>query len=210
MITTKENVSLIAPELLAQIYGQYQKIRCYISELTDNIITVEDKEYIYEVQEGDEIEDVIDGLYTMINDDPDAIVSAVNSTETYIDIIGKTSNPFIVTTPTTENIQTAVPSSLWDLFELDIDDIVSEDTFTGQIERAQRYLMAHLLTIQSKLAKASLTSSEKVGDVSVTYADPLSIEGLGLTGYGLIYLGIYKSKRRLQSIEASLKNYKEY
>lgn len=208
MITTKENVALIAPELLAQIYGQYQKTRCYISELTDNIITVEDKEYIYEVQEGDTVEDVIEELYTMINDDPDAIVSAVNSTETYIDIIGKESNPFTVSTPTTENIQEAVPSSLWDLFTLDIDDIVSEDTFTGQIERAQRYLMAHLLTIQSKLAKASLNSNEKVGDVSVTYADPLSPEGLGLTGYGLVYLGIYKSKRRLQSIESSLKNYK--
>lgn len=208
MITTKENVSLIAPELLAQIYGQYQKTRCYISELTDNVITVEDKEYIYEVQEGDTVEDVIEDLYTMINDDPDAIVSAVNSSETYIDIIGKESNPFTVSTPTTENIQEAVPSSLWDLFTLDIDDIVSEDTFTGQVERAQRYLIAHLLTIQSKLSKASLNSNEKVGDISVTYADPLSPEGLGLTGYGLIYLSIYKSKRRLQSIESSLKNYK--
>jgi len=75
-------------------------------------------------------------------------------------------------------------------------------------EIAQRYLMAHILTLQNlQMNQIRIASSEKVGDISVNYADPLSAEGLGLTGYGMFYKGILLRQRRVNYIPASLKNY---
>ena len=205
--TTKQNVSLIAPELLNQIYGVSQKTRVYILDITSNNLTIDDKEYIYEVQSEDTIQDVIDGLIELIENDEDSIVEVVNTQSNYFDLVGILKESFTVSQPVSENLQTAVSPYLWDLFAEDIVNIVNEDTFVAEIERAQRYLMAHLLTLSKMLQNLSGASSEKVGDVSITYADPLSSEGLASTGYGLIYKGIYLKQRKVRYIPASLKNF---
>lgn len=214
ILTTKENVSLIAPELLSLIYGQYQKTRIYIQQLTNNTVTIslDDyfKEYTYEVQEDETIEDLIDNLIEIINADEERIINVVNSTSTYFDVIGLDSNPFNISTPINENIQEAIPASLWDLLIEDVNLMVNEETFVEEIERAQRYLMAHLLTITRRLKNTSMTTSEKVGDISVSYADPLSSEGMSLTGYGLVFRGIFLRQRRIKFTPASLKNYLDY
>jgi hypothetical protein len=66
METTKERVLTIAPELIYYVNGQTQKTRVYINSTSDNILTVDDKEYFYEVQGSDTVtsEDCI--LYPLL------------------------------------------------------------------------------------------------------------------------------------------------
>jgi len=197
--TTKQKVTLIAPELIKLINGVTQKTRCYIQSPNEFVIQINDKTYMYEVQEDDTIEDIIEGLITDINEDEDAIVAVVDSGSSYFDIRGLYTDAFTVTGVTTETLIEAVDTELWDLYAEDIANLVNEDSFKSEIERGQRYLMAHMLTLYTmKLGGQRATNSEKVGDISVQYADPTSEEGLGLTGYGVIYKGIYLKNRRLQ------------
>lgn len=208
LLTTQANVSLIAPELLAYIYGQAQKTRIYVQSTSDNVLKINDKTYTYDVQPTDDITDVIDGLIALIVDDTYAEVGVVNTTDEYFDVVGLDYTAYTVYSPTSVNILEAVSDALFTLIGEDVDDMVNEDTFVSQIERAQRYLIAHLLKLHSQaLGSIQALSSEKVGDISVSYADPMSDEGLGLTGYGVIYKGIYLKQRRIQYIPASLKNY---
>jgi hypothetical protein len=214
METTKERVLTIAPELIYYINGQTQKTRVYINSTSDNILTVDDKEYIYEVQDGDTVTEVIEGLIELVTNDEEAIIGVVNDTNTYFDIRGLYTLPFVVTTPTvTETLQDSIPDSLWEIISEDVELLVNENTFanTDMIERGQRYLMAHLISMAKKgLGNIVGVTSENVGDISVSYADPLSEEGLSLSGYGLIYKGIYLKNRRIGIIPASLKNYNTY
>ena len=198
LTTTKEKVALIAPELLELIHGVAQKTRLYVQDTTQNTVTIDDKEYTYEVQEDDTIEDIISGLMELIDNDEDAIVSVVNDSETYFDIRGLYLESYSISGLTYEITIPSIPDSLWELFAEDIANVVNEDTFKDEIERAQRYLMAHMLTLKnSGLNNMAGVNSERVGDISVQYSDPMSQEGLGLTGYGLIYKGIWLKQRRV-------------
>lgn len=212
--TTKERVLTIAPELIYYVNGQTQKTRVYINSTSDNILTVDDKEYIYQLQLDDTVTDVIEGLIDLVTNDEESIVGVVNDSNTYFDIRGLYTLPFVVSTPTvTETLQDAIPDSLWELIAEDVELLVNKDTFanTDMIERGQRYLMAHLISMAKKgLGNIIGVTSEKVGDISVSYADPLSPEGLSLTGYGITYKGIYLKNRRIGFTPSSLKNYNTY
>ena len=199
MLTTKENVLTIAPQLHNLIYGTPQKTRIYVQNLNDNTLIVDDVEYIYEVEEGDTIADIISGLVELIDADEAPIVTVVNETTTYFDVRGVYTVPYVISEPTHEILVESLPDNLWDLFSEDVESIVNEDTFVDMVERAQRYLMAHLLTIYSmNTLSNSVLSSEKVGDISVSYADPLSDEAISATGFGAIYHGIYMKNRRIR------------
>jgi hypothetical protein len=203
MEATKAQVKLIAPELASIIDGIPQKTRIYISELTDNVVTIDDVEYIYTVQEGDTTAEVLSGLVTILNETVDPIVTVVNvnSNDLYFDVRGVYNDTYTVSTPSlTTVLINAVPSSLWDMFEADIDGIVNINTFVSDIPRAQRYLMAHMLTLNKMSTMSATVSSETVGNVSVTYADPLSDEALGSTKYGMIYRGIYLKQRIIRFV----------
>lgn len=198
----KSAVKLIAPELTALIDGSPQLTRVPIEELGDKTLIIDDKEYFYEMQQGYGIEDLIAGLVELIQAEDIPQVEVVNVQDEYFDIRGMDDIAFTAETaddPQPYNISEAVSADLWDLFWEDVQEIVNEDTFTGHIDRARRYLMAHLLTMHDSVKGShAAATSEKVGDVAVTYADPLSKEGMSLTKYGRVYRGIYLSNRRIR------------
>lgn len=206
MLATKAEVKLIAPELTSVIDGKAQKTRVYIQELTDNIITVDDVEYVYDVQPEDTIEDVMLGLKALIDADTAPIVTVVNThVETddtcYLDLRGVYNEAYNVSTPAvTLILEEAVPTAIWDLFAADIDVLINENTFLAEISRGQRYLMAHMLTINSLNSNQPALTSESTGDISLSYADPMSEELLSITKYGRIYTGILFKNRRINFI----------
>lgn len=206
MITTKAEVLLIAPELSSVVNGTSQKTRVYIQSLADNIIEINDTEYIYDVQIDDTVEDIMIGLVALIAADPLAIVTTVNThVETddtcYLDLRGVYNDVYTVSKPAVTLVtEEAVPTLLWDLFAADIDALVNAETFLAEISRGQRYLMAHMLTINSLNANQPALTSESTGDISLSYADPLAEELLSTTKYGRIYTGILFKNRRINFI----------
>ena len=57
---------------------------------------------------------------------------------------------------------------------------------------AHSLLTAHLLTLSNKGGATNVTS-EKVGDLSVSYADPTADQGLESTAYGSMFVQLRKS-----------------
>jgi len=205
MLATKAEVKLIAPELTSIIDGKAQKTRVYIQSLTDNIVEINDVEYLYDVQPEDTIEDVALGLKALIDADPLPVVTVVNThyeeDASYLDFRGVYNDTYAVTKPAvTLVLEEAVPTQLWDLFAADIDALINDDTYISEISRAQRYLMAHMLTINSLNSNQPALTSESTGDISLSYADPLAEDLLSTTKYGRIYLGIYFKNRRLRYV----------
>ena len=199
ILTTKTNVLLIASELAGAINGTPQTTRCFINNLVGNTLTVEGREYIYELQPGDNVLEIIAGLKVLIDADPEPIVEVVNTQSSYLDIRGILTQPFDVTLPAvSQTIVEASPDDLWELFALDVDDTVSEDTFKAEIEKSQRYLMAHLFAMNDLDPEQGTLSSETVGSVSVGYQDPLSASGLSMTKYGIIYKQLLYKNRRIR------------
>lgn len=224
-LTTKANVLAIAPDLADVINGRPQTTRCFILELTDNTITVAGREYIYAVQPEDTTAEIIAGLGALIEADEDPIVEVPNVQDEYLDLRGVLTSPFEVTLPAvSQTIVEASPDTLWELFALDVSDTVwgnrppppppppppattdpflcmalpPQGTFSGEIERSQRYLMAHLLKVNEMIAEQGSLSSESVGSVSVSYVDPLSDNGLSMTRYGLQYKQLRNKHQRIR------------
>jgi len=198
-MSLKSEVAAIAPELAYLIYGRPQKDRVLIQSLEDNTLTIDDVEYIYEVQLEDTIEDIIDGLIALVEGAEVPQVTVVNRQAGYFDIRGVTNDVFNTTTPSASyTLETAVPEILWDLLEEDAESIINETTFKAEIQRARRYFMAHMLTSHRLGNIDSGMISQSVGQVSVTYANPR--EEFSKTAYGSIYFRIYLDNRRMKIV----------
>lgn len=195
-MSLKSEVAAIAPELTSLIYGTPQKTRILIQDLTDFTLVIDDAEYIYEVQPDDTVTDIVNGLVDLIEAEELPIVSVVNVQASYFDIRGVSNVPFVVSSPASEILEVAVPETLWDILLEDAEDIINEDTFKAEINRAQRYFMAHMLTMHKDGNADAGVSSQAVGSVSVSYATPTN--EYSKTRYGAIYYRIYLDNRRIK------------
>lgn len=191
----KDQVKLIAPELTPYVDGVNQVTRVPVLSTATDTLSVNGREYIAE--DTGSVAAIIADLTEQIGLDEEAEVSVLNVQAAYFDITSP--DPFTVTLPEQAyTLLEPVPTGLWDLLEADVDIIVNDNTFTGQVERAARYLMAHLLKFHVDSTTRTLASSETVGGTSISFADPLSAEGTSLTKYGVIYRSIFLANRRIK------------
>ena len=194
----KDKVYAIAPELHGSIYGTPQKTRVYFQDLHELTLEINDREYIYALQPADTIVDVMLGFKDLIDNDPAPIATVVNVNENdvYFDLRGVLTDPFTVNPMNNTLIIPPIPTELWDILWEDVEEQVNEDNMVGEVERCQRYFMAHLLTRHAEQTIAAGASSQTVDRVSVTYANPL--DDLTLTRYGLLAREIWLRNRRIR------------
>lgn len=85
-----------------------------------------------------------------------------------------------------------VADAVWDVVLADVATEITTDYINGSYqERAQRYLVAHLLTIHNRNASAPAgASSESISRASVTYAHGgfLDVDFLRSTKYGVEFM----------------------
>lgn len=95
-----------------------------------------------------------------------------------------------------------VASTVWDQILADVKLEITTTFISGSYqERAQRYLVAHLLTIHNRNASAPAgAASESIARASVTYAHGgyLDVDFLRSTKYGVEYMRWWHKFRLLQ------------
>ena len=195
MDTMKLEIKTIAPELKVYVDGVPQITFVYIQDITENSLRINDQIYEYEVQSGDTIQNVIDGIADLINNDISSVADSMNISEIGFELIGKESEPFEVLDITIENIREAVSTGLFDFYYEDAISEINSDTWSNQIHKGRLYYIAHKLTLYSKGNSYSGFTSQRVGDVSVSNGNP---ENLFLqTIYGVEFRKLYLKNRRI-------------
>jgi len=207
--TTKENVLIIAPELAITNIAQVNRIA--VNTVTNNAVystTINDVMATYTSDGSATNLKIVAGLILALQTDPDtnADVSCLNTLDGTFLVTSKTAGtPFTVAV--SSKLTATLDTANFDgdtLFDLILDDVKEElSTYgicTNYQEKAQRYLIAHLLTINNQSAIQGV--SESIGRASVTYAggDMFDPNMLKRTKYGAEFLRIYKKGRQLRGI----------
>ncbi len=87
-----------------------------------------------------------------------------------------------------------VSQDAWDIVLADAALMITAAAWGEKQEMAQRYLVAHKLAVIAKSSSGGTVVSEKVGDVSTTYAaGDASADGLSETKYGREFKRLKKS-----------------
>lgn len=208
--TTKENVLLIAPELAVKINDILQQNSITISEV---LADTEYKLILNEVE------------YSIISGNPtseaDILLALLGLIESLPEISAHISNTSIIIDGTAEfisfslevsdNLVNTINRGAKDnnsLFELILTDVITQVTeldpvrFKEEQERAQRYLVAHLLTLINVDPNAGDITTpfnkEYVGDVQYHY-DSMALRSMDeaffmRTPYGEVFYDIYKRR----------------
>lgn len=207
--TTKENVLLIAPELYEKIENVAQ-----VCEVTIDPDEVQD-DTEYTVYIGGESFAVDSGSEASVNSIIAALNAEIDSELVYV--VSKSDKLVISAVQAGVSFAFSVSDNLigelitsnyngdliWDLLLDDVIIQVSPRNFKDEVERAQRYLMAHLLTLTGidengdDIGSLGDLIEERVGEVVLKYkaAGFNSDSGeyfYSLTRYGVVFYEIYK------------------
>lgn len=209
--TTKANVLIIAPELdaiISNIAQQYRISAATVSNLAVYSVTLNTTTVSYTTDASATKEEIATGLIAAIQSDPttNALVACTNSLDGTFLITAKTAGTSFSVSVSTKLIyeETIKNFNGDELFELILDDVTDEITSLDIVEdfqeKAQRYLMAHLLYLQLAADASGLTAtSENVGRASVSYSDKFLDENdLKKTRWGVGFLRIWKKYRYLR------------
>jgi hypothetical protein len=209
--TTLERVLTIAPELENKVYNLAQVDRINVLEAEYDVeykITINETEYTItspdEESSTDLLQEIVDLLVIEVGTNEDVYTSKWNDSielkavEPGTGFNISVSNNLVIT-EAVKNYQGAV------LFELLLEDVilqVTELNFHEEMERAQRYLLAHLLTLTNidsdKKPNLSDIIHEVVGDISYRYGNidysKLDDVFYGKSVYGVVFYEIMKRR----------------
>jgi hypothetical protein len=203
--TTKNNVLLIAPELSAKVVNTPLAVLFSIVTVEDStvyFIAVNGTQYSYTSGVGATALEIISGLYDAMLS---TLVTKLNNGNGTL-LLTAANPPITFSYAYHANISVTVVQESYpgdDLFNLILADVIlvcPEDVFSTEQERAQRYLIAHILTVSADESSAAPLNSARwdiVGDVqyrtgaSMIMATP-DQNIFSSTKYGEIYWDIYK------------------
>ena len=203
--TTKSKLLLIAPDLAPKINNIAKNILISISNIEDStsyVININSVDYIIESGIGATALSIASDLVTELG--TSEIISASDNANGTLNCVAVEAGvDFNVTV--SDNLSYAVVNDnyngqeLFDTILSDVIDEVTEEQYDDEEERAQRYLLAHLLSVTNTSNNTNTIdpgfSSETVGDVSYKKAgyNGLSMNErfLSSTVYGTVFYSIY-------------------
>lgn len=208
--TTLERVLTIAPELTVKVEDRVLIKRLYLSSMeedTEYTLKVNDVSITIDSQSMTKTE-FYEALATDINVElEEEVIATFSNTGIEIDgvdaftifTVSSVQPEFVISTKQ----KRYTGSMLWELLLEDVQLQVTPRNFKDETERAQRYLMAHLLTV-TNVNQDEFTPitkdviEEHVGDVRIKFATDftkLDAEGTyRMTTYGQTFLEIYKRR----------------
>lgn len=203
--TTKENVLAIAPELASKVNSYNQQITLSFDDPTpgfEYVVAVAGIVYSFSAVSTNTVEDVV----AHFNNELTTAGFSCVSSENKLVVTGVDYTPFnyVVSTGVSaaEDVVAVNNDTRFNLLLNDVElQVTEKDPFRFGVEqeRAQRYLLAHLLTLATSGEDDDSSSygdikKETIGDISYTYATPSSYttpeEYYNSTVYGRVFYSI--------------------
>lgn len=210
--TTKTNVLIIAPELTSIIDNTAQVDLISVVTVTNTETysnTINGTTVSYTSDGTATKYEIVTGLISAIqgNSTTNALVSCTNNGDGTYYLTSKTAGTAVTILVSSKLSKTNIVANFNgdSLFNLILTDVIEEiDTLsinTETQEKAQRYLTAHILSLQQSGSHGNVRS-ESVGRASITYAggDMFDPDMLSRTRYGAEFLRIWKKNRSLKGI----------
>ena len=210
--TTKANVLLIAPELSTYISNVAQVYRISVNTVSNAqlySITINSRTASYTSDATATAVEIVAGLISAIeaNSILNAFVSCLNALDGTFTITAKTAGTAYTISVSSKLTATSLTANyngdgLFNLILKDVEEEITTYTVNTETqEKAQRYLMAHLLTVHYSGIQGNV-KSESVGRASVTYmgGDMFDPDMLSRTRYGAEFWRIWKRNRSLQGL----------
>ena len=208
ILTTKENILSIAPELRSFLLNERQTATIRIVAAVEHheyTVVIDDIECSYTATETDTIEDIVEKLEEQIELEV-VDVTTVTTADTIKVIVLEAGHAMDISANSSVYIEinyTRFAHNGQEIFDLILEDVaneVTEERYRLECERAQRYLAAHLLTIMKKELEGETIDDkdrikERVNEVEIWYSDKkdsISTDDalLSLTTYGMVFMGI--------------------
>lgn len=209
--TTKERVLLIAPELATKINNVYQKTQIAIVSFDEGLdfeIMVNDYTAFFTSDSTTTKNDVLPILMDLLNNNLEGITAYMEGELLSLEGSDDHITFYVAVNATLSNTIITEGKDNDSLFQLVLEDIIIQVTeedpvrFREEQERAQRYLVAHLLTLinmdPNDLAFAKPIVKEYVGDVQYHY-ESRALKSMDeafflTTPYGEVFYDIYKRR----------------
>lgn len=209
--TTKANVLLIAPELASVISNVAQMDFIEVNTVSNTQIysvTINATTVSFTSDASATAAEIIIGIKAAIeaNSVTNALVTVTNNLDGTCYLTAKTAGTaytLLVSAKltSTNKVENYDGDELFDLILDDVsDEITTLDIVEAYQEKAQRFLCAHLIYLQTVADASGLTAtSESIGKASVSYSDKyIDEDELKKTRWGVEFLRIWKKYRYLK------------